>query len=124
MLKNEQFHNSMLCAVDYATVREAMQDEHYTMSLVGDGAKIVEDVVNQGIDAHLEACYLPDRGDCYEWIGRRLNCRVSAESLPVLLRRLSEWTPDDDCESLSLCEDILTSLNFDDSGRWKGVEAD
>ncbi len=62
----------------------------FTMSLVQKDAEVVKAAVNQGIDSYLEACYVPDRGDSYEWDGRRLNCKVSAESLPVLIRRLSE----------------------------------
>lgn len=64
--------------------------EPYTAELVGEDAKAVEAAVNQGIDSHLEACYLPARGDCYKWKGSRLVCVISRESLVVLVRRLLE----------------------------------
>lgn len=64
-------------------------------------AEVVQLAVNQGIDSHLQACYVPDRGDRYEVQrpgadiasrvrGSCLDCNVSAESLPVLVRRLFE----------------------------------
>ena len=70
------------------------------MSLVEeDEIKAVIEAVNEGIDSHLEAAYCPDRGDSYEGgkrmagklvMCRTLECAVSQESLPVLLRRLCE----------------------------------
>lgn len=62
----------------------------YTMELTKSDAELVKAAINQGIDSRLEACFIPARGDSYEWDGRRLNCRVSAESLPILVRRLLE----------------------------------
>ena len=49
-----------------------------------------------------------------------LKCRVSAASLPVLLRRLYEISLLDDCEDHgdaadSLCTDILDSLGYPDA---------
>ena len=86
--------------VDYTTIRKAMGNEPFTMSLTDtDEIKAVIAAVNEGIDSHLEACYCPDRGDRYEGgkrkagkilICRTLDCVVSVESLPVLLRRLCE----------------------------------
>ena len=72
----------------------------YSMSLVGEDQPTVINAVNQGIDSHLEACYVPARGDSFRLqipsgirgriSGPRLECRVSAQSLPVLIRRLME----------------------------------
>lgn len=97
--------------VSYQDVIEACNDNHFTMSLAGDDASIVMDVVNQGIDAHLEACYLPDKGDAYNMSeGRyitRLECVVSPESLCVLVRRLYEY---DNENSHDLANEILMSL--------------
>lgn len=84
--------------VTYEAVRKAMKDEPYTMSMTGtDEVQAIIEGVNQGIDSHLEACFCPQRGDRYE-VGKRmagrlllcrsLDCTVSVESLPVLLRRL------------------------------------
>ena len=53
--------------VTYEEVRKAMNGEPFTMSLTDtDEIQAVIDAVNQGIDAHLEACFCPDRGDRYE----------------------------------------------------------
>ena len=88
----------------------------FNMSLVGADATAVEAVVNRGIDAHLEACFVPERGDLYRWAEApedqqilyvpRLMCVVSAESMPVLLRRLYE-SDDDGC---CLADGILELL--------------
>lgn len=117
-------------------IRQAMvaeEIEHYSMSLV-DSAEIaaVIEAVNIGIDARLTACYCPDRGDSYQhgnrsisatsdtkyWkqgdqlqLARTLECSVSAESLPVLLRRLE----DSDQESAwSLRSAILATLGIEE----------
>lgn len=97
-----------------ADIRQAMVKQgmdHYPMSLVGEDVQAVIKAVNIGIDAHLTACFCPERGDAYEpgeraitatsdtrhWqagdklvLARTLDCSVSAESLRVLLRRLYE----------------------------------
>jgi len=121
--------------VTYTTVRKAMGGESYTMSLT-DTTEIraVVEAVNQGIDAHLEACYCPDRGDSYEGgerkagkllLCRSLDCVVSVESLPVLLRRLFELDTTDDVvdAAMSLGGDILLTLGFDECGQFVGREA-
>ena len=85
--------------VDYETIRQAMNGKPFTMSLTDeDEIRAVIAAVNEGIDAHLEACYCPDRGDRYGGGNRKagklvlcrtLECVVSVESLPVLLRRFA-----------------------------------
>ena len=105
---------------------------HYSMSLVGDDVKAVIDAVNVGIDAHLTACFCPDRGDSYEagdrsitatfdtkhWkkgdklqLAHTLECSVSTESLPVLLRWLDESGNE---AASSLRGAILSTLDIDD----------
>lgn len=111
------FHDNNGKQWSYTDVRAAMQGEAYPMSLVGDAASIVQRVVNLGIDAHLECCFAPARGDSYTWAPRRtvsgivhtvaLDCVVSPESMPVLLRRL--FSADED-EAATLAQDILDSL--------------
>lgn len=95
-------------------IRQAMVDEgmtHFSMSLTGNDIEAGRKAVNVGIDAHLEACFCPERGDSYQheersitatsdtehWetgdelvLAGTLECNVSAASLPVLLRRLTE----------------------------------
>jgi len=89
----------------------ARAPEFYTASLVGEDAAALVEAVNQGIDSHLEACFVPDRGDsftpdsrtltavedCKFWkagdtltLARTVECRVSRQSLAVLVRRLME----------------------------------
>jgi hypothetical protein len=114
----------------YETIRTAMTGEPFTMSLTdSDEIIAVIDAVNQGIDSHLEACFCPDRGDRYDGGGRKLGklvlcrtleCVISPESLPVLLRRLS----DSDNEGGSrLATDILTVLGINECGHYVGREA-
>ena len=70
----------------------------YRMSLVGEDCQAVITAVNQGIDARLEACFVPDRGDRFSFAASggpkiavaRLECKVSPESLVTLVRRLME----------------------------------
>ena len=94
-----------------AIAAEFGESTPYTMSLVGEDAEAVVQAVNQGIDSHLEACFVPDRGDRYSREERSftatedgprwktgdkvvhtvtLGCSVSPQSLPVLIRRLLE----------------------------------
>jgi len=122
-----KFFQENMETVTYAAVRQAMDGEPFDMSLVGQDSREVEDAVNIGIDAHLEACFVPSLGDSYEREERKtkdgvvhtvaLSCVVSPESLPVLLRRLFEADP---CSSLA--SSILTCLGFDDSGEYVGRE--
>ena len=122
--------------VDYDTIRRAMANEPFTMSLTdSDEIKAVVAAVNEGIDAHLEACYCPDRGDRYEGGKRRagklvlcqtLECVVSVESLPVLRRRLSESDlsdPEVEAEGNRLAGDILMVLGVNEYGEFVGREA-
>jgi hypothetical protein len=107
--------------VSYQAVRNAMEGRPFTMSLTDtDDIKAVIAAVNEGIDAHLEACYCPDRGDQYEGGKRKagklvlcstLECSVSPESLPVLLRRLFD---SDDEAGMMLAGDILTVLGINE----------
>jgi hypothetical protein len=121
--------------VPYAAVRRALDGQAYTMSLTDpDEIRAVIEAVNQGIDSHLEACYCPARGDRYEGgqrkagrlvLCRTLECRVSCESLPVLLRRLFDSDAAEDMvdAAVRLASDILMTLGFDDSGQFVGREA-
>ncbi len=114
--------NANCCRINYDLIRQAMNAEPYTMSLTHTDAALVEQAVNQGIDAHLEGCFVPDRGDCFQWRGHRLECIVSVESLPTLLRRLYE-IEDEDSEAARLADDILQTLGINEYGRLVGREA-
>lgn len=70
-------------------VKEAMT-EPYLMSLAGVDRTDCMKAVNQGIDSHLEACFVPERGDKFQDDGAKLICLISPESMPVLIRRLLE----------------------------------
>ena len=123
------------CAdIPYQAVCQAMDGQAYTMSLTdSDEIRAVVAAVNQGIDSHLEACFLPARGDRYAHAHRKagqlvmchcLDCTVSLQSLPVLLRRLCELDAEDIADAgLSLAGDILLTLGFDESGHFVGREA-
>ena len=122
--------------MDYETVRKAMDGEPFTMSLTDeDEIKALIAAVNEGIDAHLEACFCPSRGDRYEGGKRRagklvlcqtLECVVSPESLPTLLRRLCEsdlGDADVEAEGNRLAADILMVLGVNEYGEFVGREA-
>lgn len=122
--------------VMFGRIRQAMAEEgieHYAMSLTDDEEiQAVVEAVNIGIDAHLTACNCPQRGDLYQhgdrsitatsdteyWktgdrlqLAQTLECNVSAESLPVLLRRLDEG----DNEAVwSIRSAILSTLNIEE----------
>lgn len=103
--------------LNYEAVREAMDKEPYKMNLTGQAALAVQQVVNQGIDSYLEACYVPDRGDSYKVVPgahdmhqTTLKCVVSVESMPVLLRRLLDA---EDEEANDLAETILEQLGVE-----------
>ena len=125
------FKNSNGCTITYEFVRQAMNGEPFPMSLVGEAARAAVDAVNIGIDSHLEAC--STRGqDRYEFKKHagplccvKLECSVSIESLPVLIRRLFELEGDERREDAarSLAEDILMVLGIDDEGHYVGREA-
>lgn len=96
----------------------------YSMELVGQDAEVVQNVVNKGIDSHLEACFIPDRGDVFEWVSgtknraAHLRCLVSVDSMLVLLRRLAEFnSPDceaDEDTAMSLRSGILDTLEIEE----------
>ena len=98
----------------------------YPMTMAGDEAKLIEMLVNQGIDSHLEACFMPSRGDSYDWkteqvtdwlTNTKLHCIVSPESMPVLLRRLHEHEENEGEfaeAAMSLRCAILETLGFEE----------
>ena len=94
--------------ITYSAIRDAMDGENFDMSLSRTDSQSVIAAVNQQIDSHLEACFMPDRGDSYEpveqtigdqAVGSKLECSVSPESMPTLLRRLLE-AGDENAESI------------------------
>ena len=95
-----EFQNNNCATITYDVVYKANGDKQFTLSLTDrEEYMAVLAAVKQGIDSHLEACFIPDRGDKYEWgerkagksvLCRTLECSISPESLPVLIRRLFE----------------------------------
>jgi hypothetical protein len=122
--------------VSYEAIRKAIGDKPFTMSLVEtDEIRAVIEAVNEGIDANLEACFCPARGDSYEGgkrkagkllLCRTLECSVSPESLPVLLRRLCEsdfGNAETESAGMRLAADIFHVLGFNEYGDFVGREA-
>ena len=123
--------NSQLVNVAYSTVLQAIEatdSDPFTMTIRCpiEWAAIAQ-AVNQGIDAHLEACNLQgiDRFD-------NGNCSVSPHSLCVLLRRLgdTEFRNTDKHSgdeiwdaATSLQSSIFTVLGVDEYGHYVGREA-
>ena len=122
--------------VDYDTVRQALAGEPFTMSLTEeDEIRAVIAAVSEGIDGHLEACYCPSRGDRYDGgkrkggtylLCRSLECTISPESLPTLLRRLCEsdfGNSETESAGMRLASDILMVLGINEYGYFVGQEA-
>jgi hypothetical protein len=123
--------NSQLVPVPYSTVLRAIEltdSDPFTMTIRCplEWAAIAQ-CVNQGIDSHLEACFLKG-ADCYD----DGHCSVTPQSLCVLLRRLGdtefeateEYTPDDIWDAAtSLQTSILMVLGIDEYGKYVGREA-
>jgi hypothetical protein len=99
--------------IKYADIRKAVKrecfDGKHHMRLTGADDAVVKKAVNQGIDSHLEAVFVPERGDSFVREGGFLVCKVSEEGLCALLRRMFE---NEEEESLSLATAILESLGF------------
>lgn len=123
--------NCQLVDVPYSTVLKAIEaadSDPFTMKIrcKVEWAAIAQ-CVNQGIDSHLEACFVSGK-DKYD-DGR---CSVSPESLCTLLRRLGdtyfEASEDHSSEDLydaatSLQSSIFIVLGIDDYGEYVGREA-
>lgn len=86
---------------------EADEQEHFSMSLVGEDIEVATGVWNRGIDSHLEA--LTERSSA-EFVDvsfvRRLNLLIHKEELPVFLRRLSTLG------DLELAEQLFDSILY------------
>jgi len=94
---------------DLGAALKEVVTEPYDMSLVGGDRRACIHAVNSGIDSRLEACFVPDRGDRYTDTGHRLNCLVSVESLPILVRRLLE-AGDDAGLASGICDTLGIEL--------------
>lgn len=98
--------------ISYARITKACKSKPYKIVARGSDRALIMAAVNQGIDSHLEGCYVTGR-DTYEWkrdkiAGIELHCSISPESLPVLLRRLANTCD----EAHLLASDILSSLKI------------
>ena len=92
----------------------------YHLSLVGADSRTVTAAVNQGIDACLEACYVPARGDRFGFTpasrvgssatGSRLEGELSPASLVTLVRRLLE---SEEANAASLATGICETLGLE-----------
>ena len=86
---------------------------NYPMSLVGEDRDVMIIVINQGIDAHLEAFTESTFSDD----GYRLTCDVSPKDMLILLRRLDEGIGMDSemfCVANSLRSCILDTMDIEE----------
>ena len=123
--------NSMLVEIPYSTVLRAIKDTdsnpfEMTIRCQAEWSAIAQ-CVNQGIDAHLEACNLQDQ-DSYD----NGHCSLTPHSLCVLLRRLGDTnyraTDEHSADEIwdaatSLQSSILMVLGIDEEGEYVGREA-
>lgn len=123
MIETEQTLDQTVChlsssrEIPYEEIRRAMFGQPFTCINMSyqEGERILR-VVNQGIDARLEACYIPDRGDWYAAGG--LAFVISPESFPVFLRRLVEIEVEETEDAEILSTLYLDVLGFRENGRW------
>ena len=123
--------NCQLVNVPYSTVLKAIEatsSDPFTMKIrcKVEWAAIAQ-CVNQGIDSHLEACFVEGK-DKYD----NGNCSVSPESLCTLLRRLgdtyfnaTEGHSQEDLwdAAMSLQSSIFIVIGIDDLGNYVGRAA-
>lgn len=116
----------------YSEIREAHPD-NFRMVLTGEQAHAFVQAVMIGIDSRLEACFVEARGDVCKshttvqiatlndqavvmptcgLTPFRIEVEISAESMPVLLRRLTEFQGDEELAMVAetLGEDILAII--------------
>jgi hypothetical protein len=135
--KDGSFLTSSLGTITYTEVQEA-HPEPYEMEMHGNDAVVLAQAILVGIDSHLEACFVEERGD--QCLSQQvahiatlneqkviapfctrpnfLKLVISPKSLPVLLRRLLEMDfGDTDLRDTarSLAEDILSAIGLGDA---------
>ena len=133
--RDGSFQNNYGETITYSQVLEAHPDP-YEMKLRGNSAAVLAQAILVGIDSHLEACFVEERGDrCLSQQVAHiatlndekviapcsarphfLKLEISAKSLPVLLRRLfeMEYGGDADLQDIArqLAEDILQTIGI------------
>ena len=97
-------------------ILKALGTERYTISLVAEDAQVMQRVVNQGIDSHLEAI----TGSSFNWNKREmsgvtaLDCDCSPKDMLVILRRLLEDDSDFAEHATNLRSSILTTIGIEE----------
>ena len=92
-----------------AEIIAACNGETYHATLAKQDALIMQRIVNQGIDSHLEA--VTDSKFYYVSHPTRLVCEIAPADLAVIVRRMYE---DDSDEALDLRSSILYSLDIEE----------
>jgi hypothetical protein len=136
--KDGSFQTGNLGTITYSQVQEA-HPEPYEMEMHGNDAVVLAQAILVGIDSHLEACFVKERGDqCLSQQvahiatlnGEKviapycnhpnfLKLVISPKSLPVLIRRLCEleYGGNTDLQDVarSLADDILATIGLGDA---------
>ena len=86
-------------------------EKTYYMNLVGDDALLMRELVNKGIDSHLEAITGKFEVVDDKYVGKRLHCHVDHKGMICLLRRLNEH---ESHEAMMLRTDILSTLGIEE----------
>ena len=93
-----------------AVIRKALSEcghDPYPMELCGKEGELVRELVNQGIDSHLQAVT-----GKFTVNGNRLHCKVDHDGMVCLLRRLNESEDFDTASSIR--GGILTTLEIEE----------
>lgn len=85
--------------------------EPYACSFTGETRLMVIEIVNQGIDSHLEAFTESTFSQSNDNGVNRLECLISPKDMLVFLRRLAENASE---EAQSLRSDILESVKIEE----------
>jgi len=94
-------------AIILAALASELGDKAYHIGANPTDAKLIQRIVNIGIDSALEAITESE----FAWRGGRLHCHFAHKDLLVLLRRLYEDGSED---AWQLRSDILTTLEIEE----------
>lgn len=99
------------------TIKELLPDSYeLSLPINSDDCSLIINIINRGIDSHLEAVCLENR-DYYKINNGRLELSLSKEGMVCLLRRLLEQTFENeeiDINAFSFRTSILSTIGIEE----------